>query len=106
MYLFWLFSSEQLRYLLPILPLLAIAIAASAEVITKDRKMLGKVLRCSLVAACVCAMLTTFAWFCQKAPLRVVLGARRAINTWHATSTTIRTTSRSTPKRRRIRGCG
>ncbi len=31
MYLFWLFSSEQLRYLLPIVPLLAIAIVASAE---------------------------------------------------------------------------
>ena len=31
MYLFWLFSSEQLRYLLPIVPMLAIAIVAAAE---------------------------------------------------------------------------
>ncbi len=74
MYLFWLFSSEQLRYLLPILPLLAIAIAASAVAVTKTRPALGQVLRCSLVAACVCGLLTSFAWFCQKAPLRVVLG--------------------------------
>lgn len=74
MYLFWLFSSEQLRYLLPILPLFAIAIAASAEAVTKTRKSLGKVLQYSLVAACLCAMLTSIAWFCQMAPLRVVLG--------------------------------
>lgn len=71
MYLFWLFSSEQLRYLLPIAPLLAIAIAASAEKIGNG---VGKVAKCALVAASVCGMLTTLAWFCQKAPLRVVLG--------------------------------
>lgn len=73
-YLFWLFSSEQLRYLLPILPLLAICIAAAAEAVTKTRATLDKVVRCSLVAACVCGAVTSFAWFCQKAPMRVVLG--------------------------------
>ncbi len=71
MYLFWLFSSEQLRYLLPISPLLAIAIAASAE---KIGGKIGKVARCGLVAASVCGLLTVFAWFCQKAPLRAVFG--------------------------------
>jgi hypothetical protein len=71
MYLFWLFSSEQLRYLLPMLPLLAIAIVASAEKIGNG---VAKVARCALIAACVCGLLTGFAWFCQKAPLRVVLG--------------------------------
>jgi hypothetical protein len=71
MYLFWLFSSEQLRYLLPIAPLLAIAMAASAEKIGNG---VGKVAKCALVAASVCGLLTTLAWFCQKAPLRVVLG--------------------------------
>ena len=70
MYLFWLFSSEQLRYLLPIVPLLAIAIAAAAEKIGG----VGKALDVLFVAASVCGMLTTFAWFCQKAPLRVVFG--------------------------------
>ncbi len=71
MYLFWLFSSEQLRYLLPIAPLLAIAIAASAEKIGNG---VSKVARVSFIAASVCALLTSFAWFCMKAPLRVVLG--------------------------------
>ena len=71
MYLFWLFSSEQLRYILPIVPLLAIAIAASAEKIGNG---VGKVARRALIAASVCGLLTTFAWFCQKAPLRVALG--------------------------------
>jgi hypothetical protein len=71
MYLFWLFSSPQLRYLLPIVPMLAIAIAASAE---KIGGRVAKVAQYSLIAASVCGLLTIFAWFCQKAPLRVVLG--------------------------------
>ncbi len=71
MYLFWLFSSEQLRYLLPIVPILAIAIVASAE---KIGGRVARVAQCSLIAASVCGLLTTFAWFCQKAPLRVALG--------------------------------
>ncbi len=71
MYFFWLFSSEQLRYLLPIVPFLAVAIAASAE---KIGGSIAKVAKVSLVAASVCGLLTTFAWFCQKAPLRFALG--------------------------------
>ncbi len=70
-YLFWLFSNEQLRYLLPIVPVLAIAIAASAE---KIGGVVSKVARCALIAASVCGLLTSLAWFCQKAPLRVVFG--------------------------------
>jgi hypothetical protein len=71
MYLFWLFSSEQLRYLLPIVPMLAIAIAAAAE---KIGGQIGRIAKCSLIAAAVCGLLTAFAWFCQKAPLRAALG--------------------------------
>lgn len=71
MYLFWLFSSEQLRYLLPIVPLLAIAIAAAGQ---KIGGVVSKVVQYSLVAASACGLLTTAAWFMQKAPLRVVLG--------------------------------
>ena len=71
MYLFWLFSSEQLRYLLPIVPLLSIAIAAAAE---KIGGTVSKVVQVSLVAASACGLLTIAAWFCQKAPLRVVFG--------------------------------
>jgi hypothetical protein len=71
MYLFWLFSSEQLRYLLPVAPMLAIAIVASAE---KIGGRVAQVAKYALIAASVCGLLTTLAWFAQKAPLRVVLG--------------------------------
>ena len=74
MCLFWLFSSQQLRYLLPIVPVLAIAIAASAETIAAKISSIGRVLQYALIAAAICGLLTTAAWFCQKAPLRVALG--------------------------------
>ncbi len=74
MFLFWLFSSQQLRYLLPIVPVLAIAIAASAEAIAARRTQLYLVWKYSLVVASVAGILTTTAWFLQKAPLRVALG--------------------------------
>ena len=74
MYLFWLFSSEQLRYLLPIVPILAIAIVASVEKIGEKISGLKTVAQFAFIAAAICGLLTTFAWFCMKAPLRVVLG--------------------------------
>lgn len=74
MFLFWLFSSQQLRYLLPILPVLAIAIAASAEAIAAKRESLRAVWRYSFAAAIVVGILTTAAWFLRSAPLRVALG--------------------------------
>jgi hypothetical protein len=75
MFLFWLFSSEQLRYLLPIVPMLGIAIVASAEAIAKQlsdsfRLATGG----SIAAAAVAGILVSVAWFLQIAPLRVVLG--------------------------------
>jgi hypothetical protein len=70
-YLFWLFSSQQLRYLLPIAPLLAISIVATAE---KTDATSRRVLEIALGAASVAGILVGFAWFCQRAPLRVVLG--------------------------------
>ncbi len=73
-FLFWLFSSQQLRYLLPILPLLAIAVSASAEAISGARWSLSSVFQYSLIAAVISASLTSAAWFMQKAPLRVALG--------------------------------
>ena len=71
-YLFWLFSSQQLRYLLPIVPLLAIAVAASAESV--GEASIKRAWMYSFTAASVLGALTTFAWFSQKAPLRVALG--------------------------------
>ena len=71
-YLFWLFSSQQLRYLLPIVPLLAIAIAAAAESV--GGVTIKRAWMYSFTAASVLGALTTFAWFCQKAPIRIALG--------------------------------
>lgn len=71
MFLFWLFSSQQLRYLLPIVPLLAIAIAAAGR---EFEDKIGAVTQLSLAAAGVAGILVGSAWFAQRAPLRVVLG--------------------------------
>lgn len=71
MFAFWLFSSEQLRYLLPIVPAFAIAIMATVEAYGRQ---LRSVAQSAFSAAAIAGLLTTFAWFCQKAPLRVALG--------------------------------
>jgi hypothetical protein len=73
-FLFWLFSSQQLRYLLPILPVLAIGIAVAIERIAEKRSPLYMTAKYSISIAAVCGLLTTAAWFLHKAPLRVVLG--------------------------------
>ncbi len=73
-FLFWLFSSMQLRYLLPILPVLAIGIAAAVEVVAARRTPVYIAAKYSISLAAICGLLTTTAWFLQKAPLRVVLG--------------------------------
>jgi len=73
-FLFWLFSSQQLRYLLPILPALAIGIAAAVERMAEKRSPLYMSAKYSISVAAVCGLLVTLAWFLQKAPLRVVLG--------------------------------
>ncbi|MBK9154824.1 MAG: glycosyltransferase family 39 protein [Chloracidobacterium sp.] len=73
-FLFWLFSSMQLRYLLPILPLLAIGIASAVEAIASKRTPLYMAAKYSISIAAIFGLLTAFAWFLQKAPLRVVLG--------------------------------
>jgi len=67
-FLFWLFSSEQLRYLLPALPALALALGASAA-------CLGRRVRLLLAATAVPGILVIAAWFCRQAPLPVVVGA-------------------------------
>ncbi|MBX3506983.1 MAG: glycosyltransferase family 39 protein [Parvibaculum sp.] len=74
MFLFWLFSSQQLRYLLPIVPLLAIGIAAAFERLGEGVDGLKPIGQLSFAAAAIAGLLTGTAWFLQKAPLRVVLG--------------------------------
>lgn len=73
-FMFWLFSSQQLRYLIPILPLLAVGIAAAVERIAERRSPLYMAAKYSFSIAAIGGLLTSFAWFLQKAPLRVVLG--------------------------------
>jgi hypothetical protein len=74
MFLFWLFSSQQVRYLLPVLPALAVGICAAAQAISREKKALAAVWQLSLIASAGAALVTGAAWFLQKAPLRVVLG--------------------------------
>lgn len=74
MFLFWLFSSQQIRYLLPVLPVLAVGICAAGQAVSRGKKSLGTALQFSLVASAVAALLTVAAWFSQKAPVRVALG--------------------------------
>ena len=74
MFLFWLFSSQQLRYLLPIVPVLSLSMAASAEAISSNRNSLRQVLQFGFVSTGLVGILVTAAWFCQRAPLRVALG--------------------------------
>lgn len=72
-YIFWLFSSPQLRYLLPAIPLVAVAIVAAAGSADLGIRV-RSAWKYSIVTASILACLTAVAWFCQKAPVRVVLG--------------------------------
>jgi hypothetical protein len=74
MFLLWLSSSQQLRYLLPVLPILAIAIVVAVDELSTKVEKLRPVMNVSLAASGVVGILTITAWFCQAAPLRVVLG--------------------------------
>lgn len=71
LFVFWLFSSQQLRYLLPALPGLAVASAAAAGALGGAR---GRALRGLLVAAAALGVPVTLAWFLTLDPARVVLG--------------------------------
>jgi hypothetical protein len=73
-FLFWLFSSQQLRYLLPVLPLLAIAnIAAAERIFVRDGGIRGWV-DAGFAFAAAAGILVTGAWFLQRSPLRSALG--------------------------------
>ena len=74
MFLFWLFSSQQLRYLLPILPTLSVGILATLKIAGDKNRALRSVSCLSLATASVAAVLVCISWFLQIAPVRVVLG--------------------------------
>jgi hypothetical protein len=73
-FLFWLFSSQQLRYLLPVLPLAAIAIVSAAEVIAGRTGNTRNSVSLGLTFAAAAGILVSTAWFLERSPLRVVLG--------------------------------
>lgn len=64
----WMFSSEQLRYLVPILPALALAIVAAAAALHPRIRWL-------VAAAVAPGMVVVLAWFLQQNPLAVVAGS-------------------------------
>jgi hypothetical protein len=71
LFVFWLFSSQQLRYLLPALPGLAVALAAAGAALGGKR---GRVVHGLLVAAAALGVPVVLAWFLILDPARVVLG--------------------------------
>jgi hypothetical protein len=71
LFVFWLFSSQQLRYLLPALPGLAVAISAACATLGR---VSGRALRGLVLAAAALGVPVTLAWFLMLDPARVVLG--------------------------------
>ncbi|HSF01761.1 MAG TPA: hypothetical protein VLA62_02040, partial [Solirubrobacterales bacterium] len=70
LFVFWLFSSQQLRYLLPALPGLAVAIAAAGAGIGGGAE---RVVRGLLLAAAALGVPVVLAWFLILDPTRAVL---------------------------------
>ncbi|HET7875280.1 MAG TPA: hypothetical protein VFN71_07120 [Methylomirabilota bacterium] len=78
MFALWLLGSQQLRYLLPAAPPLAVAmVAAAAAAEAEGGPGLGRVLRGLLLAAAGANALVVLAWFAEADPVRVVLGGER-----------------------------
>ncbi|HSF02619.1 MAG TPA: hypothetical protein VLA62_06395, partial [Solirubrobacterales bacterium] len=71
LFVFWIFSSQQLRYLLPALPGLAVAIAAACA---RLEGTTGRAIRGLALAAAALGVPVTLAWFLTLDPARVVLG--------------------------------
>lgn len=71
LFVFWLFSSQQLRYLLPATPGLAVASAVAGSRLGDER---GRTMRWLLLAAAALGLPVLFAWFLALDPARVVLG--------------------------------
>ena len=71
LFVFWLFSSQQLRYLLPALPGLAVAAAVAGTGEGGARRTASRWL---LLAAAALGLPVVLAWFLALDPVRVVLG--------------------------------
>lgn len=71
LFVFWLFSSQQLRYLLPATPGLAVAIAVAGHGLDGT---VSRPLRVLVLAAAALGLPVLVAWFFALDPARVVLG--------------------------------
>lgn len=71
LFVFWLFSSQQLRYLLPAVPVFAVSTAVAGSAL--DWR-LSRTLRWLVLAAAALGLPVILAWFLTLDPLRVVLG--------------------------------
>jgi hypothetical protein len=74
LFLFWLFSSQQLRYLLPIFPTLAVSVFVAARKISETAGGFHAVIKASVLVLSIFGILVSASWFLQTGPLRVVLG--------------------------------
>jgi 4-amino-4-deoxy-L-arabinose transferase-like glycosyltransferase len=72
----WLFSSEQLRFLLPALPGLSVAIMAAAATLTRREGQPAQtgLIHWTLLAGALPGLLVCVAWFLERSPVRAVLG--------------------------------
>ncbi|MFN7947031.1 MAG: hypothetical protein U0Z53_16895 [Blastocatellia bacterium] len=71
----WLLTSEQLRFLLPTVTALAVAIvAAAAMMTTESRRNRAGLLAWTLLLSALAGTLVSTAWFLERHPLRAVLG--------------------------------
>ncbi len=70
-YLCWLFSSQQLRFLMPAIPLLALAIVMVAASIKAKNNLLLKSL---ILTSIVPGLLVILTWFLEANPVRAALG--------------------------------
>jgi hypothetical protein len=74
-FVLWLLGSQVVRYLLPAMPPMAVAIAASAAAATVNwGPRAGRLLRGLFLATAVANVLVVIAWFAELNPLQVVLG--------------------------------
>lgn len=81
LYLFWLFSSEQLRFLVPALPGLAVAVVTAATKLSgDDKRKTGGTFKWLTLAGTTVGLLVICAWFLEKNPVRAVAGGEPRAN--------------------------
>ena len=73
-FIWWLVSAQVLRYLLPALPLLAVASAGAGAVLTTSGAV-GRSLRWALAAPVMAGEIVIVAWFAGDNPLLAMTGA-------------------------------